>query len=285
VVPPSVQIAFAIGAFVFLASILVTVFTTTEEPPEDMQRFLQERREGNFFINITRDILQMPGQMLKIGIVQFFSWLSFFTMWSMATPALTGHVFKAPAPDPSAFDMSVPAQAQAFTEANAAFQDAADLVGAYMGYYGLSSMAVALLLAFYASRFVLNRRLVHFVSLLLGGAGFLSMAVVSQPVWLIGSFALVGVAWASILSMPYALLSSVVEAKKMGVYMGIFNMFIVIPQIVAATLLGLVLRSFFGGEPIYALIIAGGSLVVGALCLVFVREPRTAQAAVMAAAH
>jgi len=93
------------------------------------------------------------------------------------------------------------------------------------------------------------------------------------------------VAWASILSMPYALLSSVVEAKKMGVYMGIFNMFIVIPQIVAATLLGLVLRSFFGGEPIYALIIAGGSLVVGALCLVFVREPRTAQAAVMAAAH
>lgn len=285
VVPPSVQIAFAIGAFVFLASILVTVFTTTEEPPEDMQRFLQERREGNFFINITRDILQMPAQMLKIGIVQFFSWLSFFTMWSMATPALTSHVFKAPAPDPSAFDMSVPAQAQAFTEANAAFQDAADLVGAYMGYYGLSSMAVALLLAFYASRFVLNRRLVHFVSLLLGGAGFLSMAVVSQPVWLIGSFALVGVAWASILSMPYALLSSVVEAKKMGVYMGIFNMFIVIPQIVAATLLGLVLRSFFGGEPIYALIIAGGSLVVGALCLVFVREPRTAQAAVMAAAH
>ncbi len=285
VVPPSVQIAFAIGAFVFLASILVTVFTTTEDPPEDMQRFQQERREGNFVANISRDILQMPGQMLKIGIVQFFSWLSFFTMWSMATPALTSHVFKAPAPEAEAFDMALPAQAQAFTEANAAYQDAADLVGAYMGYYGLSSMAVALLLAFYASRFVLNRRLVHFVSLLLGGAGFLSMAVVSQPVWLIGSFALVGVAWASILSMPYALLSSVVEAKKMGVYMGIFNMFIVIPQIVAATLLGPVLRSFFDGEPIYALIIAGGSLIVGALCLAFVREPRAAPVAAMASAH
>ena len=285
VVPPSVQIAFAIGAFVFLASILVTVFTTTEDPPEDMQRFQQERREGNFVANISRDILQMPGQMLKIGIVQFFSWLSFFTMWSMATPALTSHVFKAPAPEAEAFDMAVPAQAQAFTEANAAYQDAADLVGAYMGYYGLSSMAVALLLAFYASRFVLNRRLVHFVSLLLGGAGFLSMAVVSQPAWLIGSFALVGVAWASILSMPYALLSSVVEPKKMGVYMGIFNMFIVIPQIVAATLLGPVLRSFFDGEPIYALIIAGGSLIVGALCLAFVREPRAAHVAAMASAH
>jgi maltose/moltooligosaccharide transporter len=123
------------------------------------------------------------------------------------------------------------------------------------------------------------------VSLLLGGAGFLSMAVVTQPVWLIGSFALVGVAWASILSMPYALLASVVEPKKMGVYMGIFNMFIVIPQIVAATLLGPVLRTFFGGEPIYALIIAGSSLIVGALCLVFVREPGARIASVAAGAH
>jgi maltose/moltooligosaccharide transporter len=285
VVPPSVQIAFAIGAFVFLASILVTVFTTKEDPPEDMQRFQLERREGHFVANISRDILQMPGQMLKLGIVQFFSWLPFFAMWTMSTPALTSHVFKAPAPDPSAFDMAVPAQAQAFSEANGAFQNAADLVGSYTGYYGLSSMAVALLLAFYASRFVLNRRLVHFVSLLLGGAGFLSMAVVTQPVWLIGSFALVGVAWASILSMPYALLASVVEPKKMGVYMGIFNMFIVIPQIVAATLLGPVLRAFFGGEPIYALIIAGGSLIVGALCLVFVREPNARMASVAAGAH
>lgn len=285
VVPPSVQIAFAIGAFVFLASILVTVFTTREQPPEDMQRFLQERREGNFFANITRDVLQMPAQMLKIGIVQFFSWLSFFSMWSMATPALTGHVFKAPAPDPAAFDMSVAEQAQAFSEANGAFQSAADLAGAYMGYYGLSSMAVALLLAFYASRFALNRRLVHFVSLLLGGVGFLSMAVVGEPVWLIGSFALVGVAWASILSMPYALLSSVVESRKMGVYMGIFNIFIVLPQIVAATLLGWVLRSFFGGDPIYALIIAGGSLIAGALCLAFVREPRATDVGAAVAAH
>jgi maltose/moltooligosaccharide transporter len=285
VVPPSVKIAFAIGAFVFLTSILYTVLTTKEYPPDDLERFAAEKKGGNLFVEIFRLIVNMPRQMFNIGVVQFFSWLSFFSMWSMATPALTEHVFKSPAPDATAFDMSIPAQAEAFTAANSAFQNAADLVGSYMGYYGLSSMAVALLLSFYASRVVLNRRLVHFVSLILGGIGFLSMAVVSEPVYLIGSFALVGVAWASILSMPYALLASSVDPDRMGVYMGIFNMFIVIPQIVAATLLGLTLRVVFDNQPIYALIISGTSLIIGALCLVRVNEPRSAPLGPMAAAH
>jgi maltose/moltooligosaccharide transporter len=268
VVPPSVKVAFSIGAFVFLASILVTVFTTREDPPEDPEAFAREKQKArNFIADIARDIAAMPRQMLNIGIVQFFSWLSFFSMWSMATPALTEHVFKAPAPDAAAFDMSVAAQAEAFRVANAAFQNAADLVGSYM-------------------RRPLNRRLVHFVALLLGGFGFLSMAVVPSPVALIGSFALVGVAWASILSMPYALLSSCVDPRRMGVYMGIFNMFIVIPQIVAATLLGPTLRLFFDNQPIYALIISGASLIVGALCLVRVREPQAdAEPVPVPAAH
>ena len=273
VVPPSVRIAFAIGAFVFLASILVTVFTTREYPPEDLARFKAEKAKGSLFGDILHNVLHMPRQMFNIGIVQFFSWLSFFSMWSMTTPALTAHVFHAPAPDPDLFDMAVPAQALAFRTANAAFQDAADLVGSYMGYYGLSSMVVALLLSFYAARHVLNRKLVHFCSLVLGGLGFLSMALVSDPKFLILSFALVGVAWASILSMPYALLASSVNPDKMGIYMGIFNMFIVIPQIVAATLLGPVLRAFFDNQAIYALVISGASLVIGALFLFRVREP------------
>jgi maltose/moltooligosaccharide transporter len=286
VVPPSVKIAFAIGAFVFLASILVTIFTTKEYPPEDMERFKAEKAaSGNFLAEILHNIARMPKQMLNIGIVQFFSWLSFFSMWSMATPGLTEHVFKAPAPDPEAFDMAVPAQADAFAAANQAFQNAADLVGSYMGYYGLSSMVIALLLAFYASRRTVNRKGVHFVSLVLGGLGFLSMAVVPEPVWLIGSFALVGIAWASILSMPYALLASCIEEKKMGVYMGIFNMFIVIPQIVAATLLGPTLRTLFDNRPIFALIISGVSLIVGALCLFRVQEPKIAHSGTTAAAH
>jgi len=285
VVPASVKIAFAIGACVFLASILVTVFTTKEYPPEDLQAFAEEKRKGNLLGDILYSVFNMPRQMFNIGVVQFFSWLSFFAMWSMATPALTEHVFNAPAPDPKAFDMAIATQAEAFNTANAAFQNAADLVGSYMGYYGLSSMAVALLLSFYAARHVINRKLVHFVSLTLGGLGFLSMSQVPEPIYLIGSFALVGVAWASILSMPYALLASSVEAKKMGVYMGIFNMFIVIPQIVAATLLGPALNLLFGGKPIFALIISGASLIVGAFCLVRVHEPTTAPTGPMAVAH
>jgi maltose/moltooligosaccharide transporter len=285
VVPDSVKIAFAIGAFVFLVSILITVFTTREDPPEDMERFQREKADGNLIADILHSVLNMPRQMFNIGVVQFFSWLSFFSMWAMATPALTDHVFQAPAPDPALFDMGVAAQAEAFNAANAAFQNAADLVGSYMGYYGLSSMAVALALSFYAARRVVNRKLVHFVSLMLGGLGFLSMAHVPEPIWLIGSFALVGVAWASILSMPYALLASSVDANKMGVYMGIFNMFIVIPQIVAATLLGPTLRLLFNSEPIFALMISGSSLIIGALCLFRVIEPRTMSDSPMAAAH
>jgi maltose/moltooligosaccharide transporter len=262
------------------------VFTTKEYPPEDLERFHAAKREGRGLLgDIAHDIAHMPRQMLAIGLVQFFSWLAFFTMWSMATPALTEHVFKAPAPDPAAFAMADAAQAAAFQAANGAFQDAADLVGSYMGYYGLSSMAVALGLSVIAARTPLNRRAVHFVSLALGGLGFLSMAVVPSPAWLIGSFALVGVAWASILSMPYALLASHIEPAKMGIYMGIFNMFIVIPQIVAATLLGWVLNAVFGGAAIYMLMLAGGSLLLGALSLAAVREPAIDDAQIPAAAH
>lgn len=279
VVPPSVKLAFSIGACVFLASILVTVFTTREYPPPDLQRFRDEQRAGKGLVaEVLGDIRRMPQQMRAIGLVQFFSWLAFFSMWSMATPGLTEHVFGTPAPDPNAFDTAVPAQALAFQQANGAFQDAADLVGSYMGYYGLSSMLVALLLSFYAARRPLNRRLVHLGSLLLGALGFLSMYAVPSPAWLIGSFALVGIAWASILSMPYALLASYLQPSKMGVYMGIFNMFIVIPQIVAATLLGPVLRNLFGNQAIFGLVISGASLLLAALCLARVREPAQASA-------
>ncbi len=284
VVPESVKIAFAIGAFVFLFSILVTVFTTKEYPPEDMEDFKKEKAQGNFFADIVNNIANMPKQMLSIGIVQFFSWLAFFSMWSMATPGLTEHVFKAPAPDPKKFDMEIAAQADAFTMANQAFQNAADLVGSYMGYYGLSSMVVALLLSFYAANFSLNRKLVHFSSLLLGGLGFLSMAFVPSPGYLVLSFVLVGIAWASILSMPYALLASHIDPKKMGIYMGIFNMFIVIPQIVAATLLGPSLEIFFANKAIYALIISGSSLIIGALCMVRVHNRDLPQASTLATA-
>jgi maltose/moltooligosaccharide transporter len=272
VIPPSVQVAFAVGAFAFLFCVLFTVFTTKEYPPKDLRDFEAEKAKGRFFTDIVHNVRHMPRQMRRIGLVQFFSWFAFFAMWSMATPGLTEHVFQAPAPDFRAYDVAVPEQAAAFAVANKAFQDAADLVGAYMGWYGLSSMAVALVLAFYAARRVVNRRAIHAGSLILGGLGFLSMYVVPSPVWLIGSFAMVGVAWASILSMPYALLAGCIEEKRMGVFMGLFNMFICLPQIVAALGLGAIVKHAFGNHAIYAILLSGVSLIVAAACLLRVSE-------------
>ncbi len=266
VVPMSVKVAFAIGGFVFLASILYTVFTTTEYPPEDMEEFEKEKaKKNNFIPDIINNIGNMPLTMKKLGLIQFFSWFAFFTMWSLANPALTEHVFNAPAPIENAYDMSNPAQVEAFNIVNTNFQEASNSVGSAMGVYGLSSMAFALILTFYTSRFRINRKLVHMASLMLGGLGFLLMNYTS-PENLKWCFALVGFAWGSILSMPYAMLSSSVDPKKMGVIMGIFNMFIVIPQIIAA--LGGInfVSSLLGDEAINAMTVAGLSLVIAGLC-------------------
>jgi len=266
VIPDSVKIAFAIGAFVFLISILYTVFTTTEYPPEDMEEFEREKaKKNNFIPDILNNIGNMPLTMKKLGVIQFFSWFAFFTMWSMANPALTEHVFNTPAPVESAFDMADTVQKAAFDTQNTAFQKSSNLVGSAMGIYGLSSMAFALLLVLYTSKRRINRKLVHMGSLILGGVGFLAMNYTS-PEHLKYCFVLIGFAWGSILSMPYAMLSSSVDPKKMGVIMGIFNMFIVIPQIIAA--LGGInfVSSLLGDEAINAMTVAGISLIIAGLC-------------------
>jgi len=267
IIPMSVKVAFSIGAFVFLASILYTVFTTTEYPPEDMEEFEREKRasKNTFIKDILNNIGSMPLTMKKLGLVQFFSWFAFFTMWSLAQPALTEHVFKAPIPIESEYNMTDSVQLEAFNTANNNYQNAADLVGSYMGTYGLSSMIFALLLVLYTSKKRINRKYVHMASLILGGIGFIYMYFVPSPEHLIISFMLIGIAWGSILSMPYAMLSSSVDPKKMGVIMGIFNMFIVIPQIIAA--LGGINFTYklIGDQTINAMIVAGISLILAGL--------------------
>jgi maltose/moltooligosaccharide transporter len=266
VVPMSVKVAFAIGAFVFLISILYTVFTTDEYPPEDMEEFeLEKAKKNNFIPDILDNIGSMPTTMKKLGVIQFFSWFAFFTMWSMANPALTEHVFNTPAPIEAAFNMADTVQAEAFKIANTKFQESSNSVGSAMGIYGLSSMVFALLLAFYTSKRTINRKYVHLFSLIIGGVGFLLMNYAS-PENLKYCFVLIGFAWGSILSMPYAMLSSSVDPKKMGVIMGIFNMFIVIPQIIAA--LGGInfVSSLLGEETINAMTVAGISLVIAGFC-------------------
>jgi maltose/moltooligosaccharide transporter len=197
--------------------------------------------------------------------VQFFSWFAFFTMWAKATPALTAHVFHSPMPSQDN---------PAFEVLNGQYNDAADAVSAAMGTYGLSSMVFALLLTFVTARMPINRKAVHGVSLALGGAGFLTMFAwgPASAGALNASFALIGLAWGSILSMPYAMLSGGIPEEKMGTYMGLFNMFIVIPQIVAA-LGGInLLQRLFGSGDIAPMLLAGASLLVAAVLTARVRD-------------
>ena len=262
VVPPSVKIAFAIGAFVFISSILYTIFTTSEYPPDESKL---ENNQNSFVKDIFTSILEMPSTMKKLGIIQFFSWFAFFVMWSLATPALTEHVFKAPSPIMDQYNMQIEEEAYQFELDNKKYQDAADLVGSYMGTYGLSSMAFALLLTLYTSKRRINRKMTHMISLLLGGSGFIIMRFIDNPNWLILSFMLIGISWGSILSMPYAMLSSSIDENKMGLYMGLFNMFIVFPQIIAALGGANFLSNLLGDDSINAMTLAGICLIVAGL--------------------
>ena len=269
-IPLSVKIAFAIGGVVFLASVLYTIFTTTEYPPEDLDAFKKENEANKGFFKGFNEIISsigaMPKTMKLLGVIQFFSWFAFFAMWSLATPALTTHVFHSPAPVESTFNMADENSKALFMVASKAYNDAADLVGSYMGMYGLSSMAFALLLTLYAAKRSINRKYIHMLSLIAGGLGFISMYYIQEPSQLIYSFILIGISWGSILSMPYAMLSSAINPKKMGVYMGIFNMFIVIPQIIAATGgLNYLYHIIFGADVINAMLLAGSSLIVAGL--------------------
>ena len=262
IVPPSVKIAFAIGAFVFISSILYTIFTTSEYPPDESKL---ENNQNSFVKDIFTSILEMPSTMKKLGIIQFFSWFAFFVMWSLATPALTEHVFKAPSPIMDQYNMQIEEEAYQFELDNKKYQDAADLVGSYMGTYGLSSMAFALMLTLYTSKRRINRKMTHMISLLLGGSGFIIMRFIDNPNWLILSFMLIGISWGSILSMPYAMLSSSIDENKMGLYMGLFNMFIVFPQIIAALGGANFLSNLLVDDSINAMTLAGICLIEAGL--------------------
>ena len=288
VVPQSVVVAFSIGAFVFITSIVYTLLTTKEDPPENLEEFLSEKKESRFIPDLLASLKDMPSTMKKLGLIQFFSWFAFFTMWSLSMPALTEHVFNAPKPDVKEYpqlntegevlknDKKEPIflnleKEQEYKAKDKVYNDAADLVGSSTGVYGLSSMAFALLLSFYTMKNKINRKLIHMASLILGGLGFIYMFY-ATPSTLMYSFILIGFSWGSILSMPYAMLSSSVNPKKMGMMMGLFNMFIVIPQIIAA--LGGInfLYKLIGSEHINAMLLAGISLIIAGLCNLFIKD-------------
>ncbi len=211
------------------------------------------RRAGatqNGFYEIIRDFHRMPRVMLQLAVVQFFSWFALFAMWIYGNAAVTSHHY-------NAVDVT-----------SAAFNEGANWAGVlfatYNGFAALAAIAIPLAAG------KLGCRPCHSVNLCLGGLGLISFYFIAEPVWLLLPMVGVGIAWASILSLPYVLLSNNLPGSKMGVYMGIFNFFIVIPQLIAAAVLGLVLREWFASESIFGLIVGGCSMLAAAIAVLFV---------------
>lgn len=196
---------------------------------------------------IVDDLRSMPRTMRRLAWVQFFSWFALFAMWIYTTAAVAGTHFGSTDP------------------ASAAYNEGANwvgvLFGAYNGFAALAALLIPLMVR------LMGLRLSHLVNLWLGGLGLISLMLIDDPKWLLLSMVGVGFAWASILSLPYALLSDSVPAAKMGVYMGLFNFFIVIPQLVAASALGFMLRLWLGGNPMHVLALGGVSLLIAGLCV------------------
>jgi maltose/moltooligosaccharide transporter len=209
-------------------------------------------RKDNGLVIVINDLMVMPKTMAQLAVVQFFSWFALFAMWIYTTSAVTSHIF-------GTGDTT-----------SVQYNEGANWVGVMFAVYNGFAAAVAFLLPVIARK--TNRRITHMISLIIGGIGLISIFFISNKFLLIISMLGVGLAWASILSMPYAILTGSLPVNKMGTYMGIFNFFIVIPQILAASLLGFFTKNLFAGEAVYTLILGGCSMLVAAVLVLFVRD-------------
>ena len=321
-IPDTVRWSFYVGGIVFITSVLITIFTTKEYPPEELNSFasentadhkqaentfspvvapekfnkfgllfgltgalivalvyfftldvqiyvlgglfllvavlflvvaaLRNRDKTNGMVEIMTDLLNMPKTMGQLALVQFFTWVALFSLWIYATPAITEYHFGT-------------------TDTKSAlYNTGANWVGILFGAYSLFAAAVAFLLPVLARR--ISRKYTHLIALVFGGLGLISMIFFRNPDFLIVSMIGVGIAWASIMSMPYAMLTGSLPASKMGTYMGIFNFFIVLPQILAATILGSITKHLFQGHSIYTLVLGGGFMILAGILTLLVED-------------
>jgi len=211
-----------------------------------------QNKTSSGLVSILNDLYKMPKTMRQLAVVQFFTWFALFAMWIYTTPAVTHHIYGAIDP------------------ASELYNQGADWVGVLMAVYNGFAAIMAFAIMWIAK--LTNRKTVHMISLIIGGISFASFYVIKDPNLLLISVLGIGLAWASILAMPYAILAGSLPAEKMGVYMGIFNFFIVIPQITAAAILGFFVRSIFNGEAIYALLLGGVSLIFAGVFTMFVDD-------------
>jgi maltose/moltooligosaccharide transporter len=214
--------------------------------------FFYKRGKINALVEIIYDLRRMPKTMKQLAVVQFFTWAALFSMFIYSTAAITSFHFGSSDPQ------------------SIAYNDGADWVGVMMGVYNGVAALVAFILPIIARK--TSRVATHAVCLAIGGLGFLSIYFFKDPNWLLLSMTAIGVAWAAILTFPYAILTIALPHHKMGIYMGIFNFFIVIPQIVIISVLGLLMRGVFHGEAIYALVFGGISMLIAAVATLFVSD-------------
>lgn len=267
-IPLTVQYSFKIGAVVFLLSVLWTIITTKEYPPENIEEFERKRRAtyGNAtgpekLFKVVAELLReissafgnMPRTMKQLAVVQFFTWLGLFCMWMFFGLTTSYHVFGATGSNDARFPLGQEWGGNAFAV------------------YSIVCFAIAFLLPKLA--LATSRKTVHAISLICGGVGLVSVYFIRDKWTLLFTMVGVGIAWASILSMPYAILSTALPAARMGVYMGIFNFFIVIPEIIASIFFGRIIRAIFGENsttaPLY-MVIAGGVFMLIAAAFVMI---------------
>ena len=259
-IPASVNYSFKIGAVAFLVCVLWTVITTREDPPENIEQFKRKQKEtkgvGSTLSEIASALREMPATMKQLAVVQFFTWLGLFCMWMFFGLMTSYHVFGAR------------------NEQDPRFADGQAWGGNAFAVYSIVCFVVAFLLPPLAR--ATSRKIVHALALICGAIGLLSVYIIHDQAILLLTMVGVGIAWASILAMPYAILSAAIPAKRMGVYMGIFNFFIVIPEIIASFAFGPVIRALFGPDnpnsPMFVVMAGGVFLLLAAVSVLLVKD-------------
>jgi len=261
-VPDSVRYSFYIGGAAFILAVMWTVFTSTELPPPDLDRFMAQRRESRNVGVALREIVggfgHMPKTMVQLAFVQFFTWIALFALWIYTGPAIADNVYNTTDP------------------LSPGYQDAGNWVGVMFAVYnGLSALAAFVLPVLARAT---SRKACHAVCLAIGGLSLISVFFIHDKHLLMIPMLGVGLAWASVLTMPYAILAAALPANRMGYYMGLFNFFVVIPQVVSGLVLGWFTKHMFGNHAVFTLVLGGVSMVIAAVLALFVTDRNGAAA-------
>ena len=255
-IPTAVRISFYVGSFASFAAVLYTIITTKEYPPENMEEFMQAKKSSNSFLMSVTDIFSairnMPAVMRQLALVQVFSWLGLFFMWLYFPVAITKTVFAN------------------IAEGTVEYKEATQWGGVCFSFYSVVTFAFAFVLPILANKF--SRKFTHLICLFCGGIGLISVYFITNKYMLFLSMTGVGIAWASILSMPYSILSTHLPKDKVGIYMGIFNFFIVLPEIITVLFFGWFMLNVLGNNKILAVMLGGCSLIVAGLLVLLLKD-------------